>query len=125
MGFKLEEKLKANPDIIRRYLQTGHMPHMTAEEKKRFLNYMELFRTIQLAGMLDNVLGSPELGGVLEMQMEIVLMAYNTAIDWCETSWNPSRGCTRVSKGCERCYAERIAHEMSRGIPRTLQWTHH
>ena len=43
-------------------------------------------------------------------------MAYNTWIDWCEASWNPSRGCTRVSKGCERCYAERIAHEHSKGI---------
>ena len=71
MCFKLEEKLKANPDIIRRYLQTGHMPHMTVEEKKRFLNYMELFRTIQLTGQLDKVLGNPELSGVLEMEIEV------------------------------------------------------
>ena len=69
MSFALEKKLKADPDIIRRYLKTGHMPAMTAEEKKRFMNYMELFRTIELTGHLDQVLGSPELGNVLQTEM--------------------------------------------------------
>ena len=72
MEFRLEKKLKDDPNVIRRYLQTGHMPHMTLEERKRFLNYMELFRTIQLTGHLDQVLGSPnELGDVLQLKMEI------------------------------------------------------
>lgn len=30
-------------------------------------------------------------------------------IEWTESTWNPVRGCTRVSKGCENCYAERTA----------------
>jgi protein gp37 len=35
-------------------------------------------------------------------------------ISWCERSdWNPIRGCTRVSEGCRRCYAERIAARFS------------
>jgi len=32
-----------------------------------------------------------------------------TAIEWCDATWNPVRGCARVSPGRERCYAERQA----------------
>ncbi len=30
-------------------------------------------------------------------------------IAWTEETWNPVRGCTRVSEGCRNCYAERVA----------------
>ncbi len=30
-------------------------------------------------------------------------------IEWTDTTWNPVRGCSRVSAGCENCYAERVA----------------
>ncbi len=33
-----------------------------------------------------------------------------TTIAWTELTWNPTVGCTRVSPGCTRCYAEGIAH---------------
>ncbi len=36
-----------------------------------------------------------------------------TSIEWTETTWNPVRGCARISPGCERCYAERMAHRFS------------
>lgn len=36
-------------------------------------------------------------------------MAGRTSIEWTEWTWNPVRGCSRVSPGCERCYAERQA----------------
>ncbi len=32
-------------------------------------------------------------------------MADNTTIEWSDTTWNPMLGCTRVSAGCDRCYA--------------------
>ncbi len=32
-----------------------------------------------------------------------------TTIAWTNTTWNPLRGCTRVSEGCRNCYAERVA----------------
>lgn len=32
-----------------------------------------------------------------------------TSIEWTDVTWNPTRGCARVSPGCERCYAERQA----------------
>ncbi len=32
-----------------------------------------------------------------------------TSIEWCDVTWNPVRGCSRVSKGCEHCYAESFA----------------
>lgn len=31
-----------------------------------------------------------------------------TAIEWTEETWNPVTGCTKVSAGCDNCYAERI-----------------
>lgn len=40
------------------------------------------------------------------------LMADKSKIEWCDASWNPVRGCSRVSKGCEHCYAERVAHRL-------------
>lgn len=33
-------------------------------------------------------------------------MAENTKIEWCDKTWNPWIGCTKVSAGCEFCYAE-------------------
>lgn len=37
----------------------------------------------------------------------------NTHIEWADDTWNPIRGCTRVSPGCINCYAETIAHRFS------------
>jgi protein gp37 len=36
-------------------------------------------------------------------------MADHSAIEWTEATWNPTTGCTKVSPGCDRCYAERVA----------------
>lgn len=36
-------------------------------------------------------------------------MGDKTAIPYCDATWNPMIGCSRVSKGCEHCYAERLA----------------
>lgn len=33
----------------------------------------------------------------------------NTTIEWSDKTWNPTRGCSRVSQGCVNCYAERRA----------------
>ena len=37
-----------------------------------------------------------------------------TRIEWTEETWNPVGGCRRKSTGCERCYAERVAHKLGR-----------
>jgi protein gp37 len=34
-------------------------------------------------------------------------------IAWTDVTWNPVRGCSRVSPGCENCYAERTAARFS------------
>ncbi len=34
-------------------------------------------------------------------------------IQWTDRTWNPVRGCSRVSEGCRNCYAERIAARFS------------
>ena len=43
-------------------------------------------------------------------------MSQNSAIEWTESTWNPVRGCTKVSPGCANCYAETFA-ERWRGVP--------
>jgi len=40
-------------------------------------------------------------------------MGSNTAIEWTDATWNPFRGCSRVSSGCERCYAEQVSGRFS------------
>lgn len=40
-------------------------------------------------------------------------MADRTKIEWAEATWNPATGCTKVSPGCDHCYAERIAHRFA------------
>ncbi len=35
-----------------------------------------------------------------------------TKIEWTESTWNPTSGCTKVSPGCKYCYAERMAKRL-------------
>src|SRR5579872_7167293 len=43
-------------------------------------------------------------------------MSSKTTIEWTDATWNPVTGCTKVSPGCDHCYAETFA-ERWRGIP--------
>lgn len=42
-------------------------------------------------------------------------MSLNSKIEWTDATWNPVRGCTKISPGCKHCYAERFA-ERFRGV---------
>ena len=42
-------------------------------------------------------------------------MANGSAIEWTNATWNPVTGCTKISLGCDNCYAERFA-ERFRGV---------
>lgn len=42
-------------------------------------------------------------------------MAEHSSIEWTDATWNPVRGCTKISPGCKHCYAERFA-ERFRGV---------
>ncbi len=42
-------------------------------------------------------------------------MSVNTSIEWTDVTWNPIRGCTKISPGCAHCYAETFA-ERFRGV---------
>ena len=56
-------------------------------------------------------------------------MAGKTAIEWTDVTWNPVTGCTKISAGCDRCYAMRLAerfrgvrgHPFERGFDLTLR----
>jgi protein gp37 len=43
-------------------------------------------------------------------------MSNKSKIEWTEATWNPVRGCTKISPGCKHCYAETFA-ERFRGVP--------
>ena len=43
---------------------------------------------------------------------ESKIMSTQTSIEWTELSWNPTTGCTKVSPGCENCYAETMARRL-------------
>lgn len=60
-------------------------------------------------------------------------MGDRTGIAWCDATWNPTRGCSRVSEGCRNCYAERqaVRHSgpggsyegLARSTPEGPRWT--
>ncbi|MCB9793076.1 MAG: phage Gp37/Gp68 family protein [Alphaproteobacteria bacterium] len=43
-------------------------------------------------------------------------MSTHSKIEWTDATWNPVRGCSKISAGCKHCYAEVFA-ERWRGIP--------
>ncbi|HWZ96263.1 MAG TPA: phage Gp37/Gp68 family protein [Candidatus Dormibacteraeota bacterium] len=42
-------------------------------------------------------------------------MSIQSSIEWTDATWNPVRGCTKISPGCKHCYAEVFA-ERFRGV---------
>jgi len=42
-------------------------------------------------------------------------MSAKSSIEWTDATWNPVRGCTKISPGCKHCYAEAFA-ERFRGV---------
>lgn len=43
-------------------------------------------------------------------------MSEKSSIEWTDATWNPVRGCTKISPGCKHCYAKTFA-ERFRGVP--------
>jgi protein gp37 len=43
-------------------------------------------------------------------------VSQSTSIEWTDATWNPVRGCTKISPGCKHCYAATFA-ERFRGVP--------
>lgn len=43
-------------------------------------------------------------------------MSEHSQIEWTDATWNPVRGCTKITPGCTHCYAETFA-ERFRGVP--------
>jgi protein gp37 len=43
-------------------------------------------------------------------------MSTSTQIEWTDATWNPVTGCTKITRGCDFCYAERFS-ERFRGVP--------
>ena len=39
-------------------------------------------------------------------------MAGTSTIEWTQSTWNPVTGCSKISRGCDHCYAERMARRL-------------
>lgn len=37
-------------------------------------------------------------------------MGERSTIEWTDATWNPTTGCTRLTRGCDNCYAHALAH---------------
>ena len=56
-------------------------------------------------------------------------MGDKSTIEWTDATWNPVTGCTKVTRGCDNCYAERFAerfrgtlgHHFESGFDLTLR----
>jgi protein gp37 len=56
-------------------------------------------------------------------------MADSTQIEWTDSTWNPVTGCTKITAGCDFCYAERFSerfrsvsgHPFENGFDLTLR----
>ncbi len=46
--------------------------------------------------------------------MRFFLLSNGSSIEWTESTWNPSTGCTKISEGCKNCYAERLSQRLYR-----------
>ncbi len=45
-------------------------------------------------------------------------MSKGSAIEWTESTWNSITGCSKISPGCQHCYAERMTKRLTAmGVP--------
>jgi len=62
---------------------------------------------------------------VLKIKGVIIAMADKTIIAWTQHSWNPWRGCTKISPGCTNCYMFTAQERYGRDpavVTRTKTW---
>lgn len=52
-------------------------------------------------------------------------MSDKTKIEWADATWNPITGCSKISEGCEHCYAERMAKRFPKIYPNGFKPTFH
>lgn len=43
-------------------------------------------------------------------------MSLRTSIEWTDATWNPMTGCTKISAGCDHCYAHVVAERRTRDV---------
>src|SRR4051812_14284236 len=70
----------------------------------------------RLAGTDQKIYASAQTPRVLPFVTRRSSMADKSTIEWTDATWNPVTGCTKISAGCDNCYAERFS-ERFRGTP--------
>lgn len=49
-------------------------------------------------------------GALYVLPTESCVMGQASKIEWTDSTWNPVTGCTKVSTGCDNCYAHTLAY---------------
>jgi protein gp37 len=52
-------------------------------------------------------------------------MPATSNIQWCDKSWNPITGCTKISAGCAHCYAKAVTERFPKSFPNGFTVTLH
>ncbi len=66
---------------------------------------------------MAKILCSGYIGGHIAASLHSeVHVGAKTGIEWTDATWNPVTGSTKVSAGCDHCYAERLAHGRLRDV---------
>jgi len=56
-------------------------------------------------------------------------LANLSRIEWTESTWNPTTGCTKISEGCKNCYAEKLSKRLQsmhvKKYENGFKFTHH
>ncbi len=58
----------------------------------------------------------PAVNNFMRTCFKAIQLSEHSKIEWTEATWNPVRGCLKISPGCKHCYAETFA-ERFRGVP--------
>jgi len=86
----------------------GVCPHCDAEKDAKIAELEEELSACQH--------GNEDMHQTLHSQaqeIEVASMSGPTRIEWTDVSWNPVTGCSKVSRGCQFCYAERMAKRLA------------
>lgn len=93
------------------FLSKGLTLQQTADTMSVGLQTVMTFRKASIAAAGGNGVRGGGAGG----EGGVGVMAESTSIEWCDATWSPWEGCTKVSPGCDHCYAERMNRWLKKG----------
>jgi protein gp37 len=86
-------------------------PKCRFEDYRRAICLLDPYTTCTLHRIMPAAIRSRETSSG-NTKPEDCSMGTRSTIEWTESTWNPVTGCTKISPGCQHCYAERMARRL-------------